>query len=244
MPFGVFFVLRTWLDLDASALLARFLVTVLLVTFVILLRRRSTLEDDALLAGAFLCYVTWALLGWRWLVPPAIAFAGYAWMSPRTIENSRRIHDVPAVLAVWIFAVAWLTVARTTGDLRLLYPFTLVFAAHLAIFGSSRMASDFPTRPIARVAAEAIVKSWLMFFIPFVAIAGVTIATGLLALAAGVAIAVSVLVFARLESARATLRDTHLDLSRWIRQAASAGAASVLAWMTMWAIDRWGLGGW
>jgi phytol kinase len=244
VPLGVFFVLRAWLDLDASALLARFLVTVLLVAIVVLLRRRSTLEDDALLAGAFLCYVTWALLGWRWLVPPAIAFAGYAWMSPRTIENSRRIHDVPAVLAVWIFAVCWLALARATDDVRLLYPFTLVFAAHLAIFGASRMASDFPDRTIARLASEAIVKSWLMFFVPFVATAGVSLANLALALAAGVAIAVSVLLFATIESSRASLRNTSLDLTRWIRQAASAGAASVLAWATLWAIDRWAAGGW
>jgi phytol kinase len=243
VPLGVFFVLRAWLDLDTSALLARFLVTVLLVAIVVLLRRRTTLEDDALLAGAFLCYVTWALLGWHWLVPPAIAFAGYAWMSPRTVENSRRIHDVPAVLAVWIVAICWLTLARATDDVRLLYPFTLVFAAHLAIFGASRMASDFPTRTIVRVAWEAIVKSWLMFFVPFVALAGVSVANVLLALAAGVAIAVAVLLFASIESSRSSLRNTSLDLSRWIRQAASAGAASALAWVTLWAIDRWA-GGW
>src|SRR5262249_6645737 len=138
VPLGVFFVLRTWVELDANALLARFLVTVGLVTCVVVLRRRSTLEDDALLAGAFLCYVTWGLLGWRWLVPPAIAFAGYAWMSPRTAENSQRIHDVPAVLSVWAFAIAWLAFASATRDPRPLYPFTLVFAAHLAIFGASR----------------------------------------------------------------------------------------------------------
>jgi phytol kinase len=115
VPLGVFFVLRTWLDLDIAALSARLCVTVALVAVIVLLRHRSTLEDDALLAAAFLCYVTWALLGWRWLVPPAVAFAGYAWMSPRTPQNSQRIHDVPAVLSVWAFAIGWLTIARATG---------------------------------------------------------------------------------------------------------------------------------
>jgi phytol kinase len=225
VPLGVFFVLRTWWHFDANALLARFIVTVLLVAVVALLRKRSTLEDDALLAGAFLCYVTWALLGWRWLVPPAIAFAGYAWMSPRTDANSQRIHDVPAVLSVWAFAVYWLTLAHATGERGLLHPFTLVFAAHIAIFGASRMASDFPDRTIARVVVEAIIKSWVMFFVPFVLIAGISVANGVLALAAVVAIAVAVALFARMEASRATLRNTSLDVSRWIRQAASAGVA-------------------
>jgi phytol kinase len=243
VPLGVFFVLRTWWTFDTHALLARFIVTILLVFIVVLLRTRSTLEDDALLAGAFLCYVTWALLGWRWLVPPAIAFAGYAWMSPRTDANSQRIHDVPAVLSVWAFAVYWLTLAHATGERGLLHPFTLVFAAHLAIFGASRMASDFPQRGIGRVVAEAIVKSWLMFFVPFVLIVGVSLASGILAVAAGVAIAAAVLLFARMEASRATLRNTSLDLSRWIRQAASAGVASVIGWVALRAIDRWA-GGW
>jgi hypothetical protein len=207
------------------------------------LRRRSTLEDDALLAGAFLCYVTWALLGWRWLVPPAIAFAGYAWMSPRTAENSRRIHDVPAVLSVWAFAIVWLTVARATSDPRALYPFTVVFAAHLAIFGASRLASDFPSRPIGTVVAEAIVKSWLMFFVPFVATIGITPGSVLLAATASIAIAIGALLFAASESRRETLRNTSQDVSRWVRQAASAGAASVIGWMVMEGLRRWMMAG-
>jgi len=243
VPLGVFFVLRSWLDLGVEALFARFLVTVALVTVVIVLRRRSTLEDDALLAGAFLCYVTWALLGWRWLLPPAIAFAGYAWMSPRTPENSRRIHDVPAVLSVWAFAVAWLTLAHLTSDGRPLYPFTMVFAAHVAIFGASRMASDFPTRTIVGVVAEAIVKSWLMFFVPFVAVIGISMPSLLLGAAASVAIATGVLLFAGSEASRATLRNTSLDLSRWIRQAASAGAASLIGWIALRMVARWMEGG-
>jgi hypothetical protein len=41
-------------------------------------RESTTLVDDSLLAGAFLCDVTWALAGWQWLIPPAILFVGYA----------------------------------------------------------------------------------------------------------------------------------------------------------------------
>ncbi len=106
-------------------------------------RRSTTLVDDSLLAGAFLCYVTWALAGWRWLVPPAILFIGYAWFSPRTAENSRRIHSVDAVLAIWIVAIAWLTLSRTLDRPALIYPFTLVFAcAH----GHLRLEPPRPSR--------------------------------------------------------------------------------------------------
>jgi len=241
VPFGVFFVLRIWLDLDAAALLGRFLLTVLLVIFVVLLRGRTTLEDDALLAGAFCCYVTWALEGWRWLVPPAIAFVGYAWMSPRTPENSRRIHDVPAVLSVWAFALVWLALAGGTDPTRAYFPFTLVFAAHLAIFGTSRIASDFPQRSRWGVMAEAIVKSWLMFFVPFIAIAGASRTSLLLALVASVPIVCGVYLFAavQVEAGNASLRNTSLTPRRWIVQACIAGLASFGGWVALAGIEHW-----
>lgn len=240
IPLGGFFILRVWLDLDASALLTRFVVTVALVSVVLLFRRATTLEDDALLAGAFLCYVTWALLGWHWLVPPAVAFMGYAWMSPRTPENSSRIHDVGAVLAVWAFAIAWLTLAHSTGQARLIYPFTLVFAGHVAIFGASRLAGDFPDRPLKRLVMIAIAKSWFMLFVPFLILEGVSTVNVLLALTASAAIAMAALCFVCLQPA---IRHTPIDLSRWVRQAASAAAGSAAGWAAMHVIDRLARGG-
>ena len=126
-----------------------------------------------------------------------------------------------------------------TSDPGVLYPFTLVFAAHLAIFGASRMASDFPARSINAVVAEAIVKSWLMFFVPFVATVGVSRASVLLGAVASMTIAMGTLLFAASEARRETLRNTSQDVSRWVRQAASAGTASLLGWMVMEGVRRW-----
>ena len=240
IPIGGFFVLRIWLDLDTSALLARFVTTGMLVAAVLLFRGTTTLQDDALLAGAFLCYVTWALAGWHWLVPPAIAFVGYAWMSPKTPENSRRIHDVPAVFAVWAVALVWLALARTAGEMRFIYPFALVFAAHVAIFGASRMAGDFPDRPLGRLVTIAIAKSWLMVFGPFLLVEGASSANVLLAVAAGAGISIGAWSFVRVQPA---IRRTPTDLPRWVRQAACAGAGSVTGWVAMQAIDRLARGG-
>jgi phytol kinase len=240
IPIGGFFLLRAWLGLETSALLARFVTTVTLVGVVVLFRRTTTLEDDALLAGAFLCYVTWALAGWHWLVPPAIAFAGYAWMSPKTPENSRRIHDVSAVLAVWAAALVWLTLARSAGEMRLIYPFALVFAGHVAIFGASRLAGDFPDRPLNRLVMTAIVKSWLMVFVPFLLVEGPSTTNVLLALAAGAGIVVAVSLFVGLQPA---IRSTPTDLPRWVRQATCAGAGSAAGWLALRAIDHLARGG-
>ena len=73
--------------------------------------------------------------------------------SPRTPENSRRIHSVDAVLAIWAMAMVWLALARTLGRPELIYPFTLVFACHMAIFGLSRAAHRDRLRSLAQLSA-------------------------------------------------------------------------------------------
>lgn len=234
IPIGGFFLLRAYLPLGVDELLGRFLVTFGLVGAIALSRRSSTLVDDSLLAGAFLCYVTWALAGWRWLVPPAIVFLGYAWFSPRTPENSRRIHGIAAIGAVWIGAVFWLALATARRDSSLFYPFTLVFACHLAIFGLSRLAYDYPRQSVATLTTIAILKSWALVFAPFVLIEGATTMNLLLAVLAAAAIATATIAFERTEPG---IRSTPLDLWRWGRQAASAFGGSVIGWIVMTTLD-------
>jgi phytol kinase len=234
IPIGGYFVLSVYLTLDASALLARFVVTAGLVTVVLLSRHHTTLADDALLAGAFLSYVTWALMGWRWLVPPAILFIGFAWMSPRTPDNSRRVHAVAAVLSVWAAAVAWLIVG-VRGAYAAYYPFTLVFAAHMAMFGTSRLASDFPDQPLPPLVARAVAVSWIAVFVPYVVIAGFGVHHLALAIAAGGLLAGGAAGFTH---TRLSIRHLPLSLRRWAEQAAWAGAVSLIGWMLVHVVDR------
>lgn len=235
IPIGGFFLLRAYLPLDAPALLARSLVTVGLVLAVVVARRSSTLVDDSLLAGAFLCYVTWALAGWPWLVPPAMLFVSYAWFSPRTRENSRRIHGLAVIGAVWSGAMLWLALALVLDEDRLLYPFTIVFACHLAIFGLSRLAYANPRRSLGGLTLEAVTKSWVLLFVPFVVLGGATIEHLQLAALAIMGIAGATLMFVRSQRG---IRDTPVDRGRWIRQAASAAGGSAIGWIAMVLRDR------
>ena len=227
VPIGGYFLLRTFVTLDAPALLLRFLVTTALVLFVVASRHRTTLEDDSLVAGAFLCYVTWALMGWQWLVPPIVVFVGYAWVAPSTTENSRKIHDVPAVLSVWAAALAWLALASATLDHGLLFPFSVVFATHLAMFGISRLASHFRAAPLSTLLVRAIALSWAIVFAPFLFTQGLSRQIAVLSVAAVAAIAVGTVMFVRVQPA---IRSLPISRSRWIRQAACAGVASLAAW--------------
>jgi phytol kinase len=236
IPIGGYFLLRAYLPLDAGALLPRLLVTVALVALIVLARRRTTLEDDSLVAGAFLCYVAWALMGWRWLVGPLAVAVGYRWLSPPTPDNSRRMHDVPAVLSVWAPAIGWLTLARSRGDATLLLPYTVVFGAHLAMFGTSRLGFQFPGRSLAALFARAVVTSWIIVMVPYVLVTGAAASSLLEAAGAVGAIALGAAAFV---AAEPRIRDAPQTPRRWVTQAAAAALASAAAWAMAAAVSRW-----
>jgi phytol kinase len=236
IPIGGYFLLRAYLPLDAAALLPRLLVTVALVTVIVLARERTTLEDDSLVSGAFLCYVAWALMGWHWLAGPLAIVVGYRWLSPPTPDNSRRIHGVPAVLSVWAAAIGWLTLAHTSGDEAMLFPYTVVFGAHLAMFGTSRLGSQFPDRPLPLLFWRAVVTGWAIVMVPYVLVTG-TAGSNLTAVLGAIgAIAIGAAVFVRAEPG---IRDAPLTARRLLYQAGAAGMASAAAWGIAMVASRW-----
>jgi phytol kinase len=234
IPLGGFFLLSVYLTLDLHALLARFCLTAGLVATVLLSRHATTMADDALLAGAFLAYLAWVLAGWSWLVPPAVVYVGYAWVSPRTEVNSRRVHAVGAMLSVWAAAVFWLVVG-SRGQADAYFPYTLVFAAHLAMFGTSRLAADFPTQPLWQHIVRATLLSWALLFVPYAALTWSHPKHVAAALLAGPVLAGVAVGFAR---SNPSIRDLPLTLSRWCEQAAWAAGASIAGWLALHAIGQ------
>jgi phytol kinase len=228
IPIGGYFLLRAYLEMDAAALLARLLVTSGLVVLIVIARRRTTLADDSLAAGAFLCYVAWALMGWPWLVGPFAILLGYRWLSPPTADNSRRMHGVAAIIAVWAAAVAWLALARLAGNPALLLPYTVVFAAHLAMFGTSRLAFQFRDRPLGRLFWQAVVTSWAIVMTPYVLVTGWETGNLLAAAASVAAIALGATLFVRTQP---DIRITESTPRRWVLQGAGAAVASGVAWL-------------
>lgn len=227
IPIGGYFLLRAYLGMDETALLTRLLVTAALVVLVVVARHRTTLHDDSLAAGAFLCYVAWAVMGWHWLIGPIVILVGYRWLSPDTPDNTRRMHDVPAVLSVWAPAVCWLAAAGATGDGRLLFPYTVGFAAHLAIFGVSRLAFQYPDLPLARILTRAVITSSVLVLTPYAAAVGFTAAVVPRVIGGTLAVAAGSMVFSTLQR---SIRNTPQDASRWILQSAAAACATVAAW--------------
>ena len=235
IPVGGYFLLRAYLLMDAPTLLGRFFITLGLVILVLIARHRTTLEDDSLALGAFLCYVAWALMGWPWLVGPLAILVGYRWLSPPTPDNSRRMHGVAAVLSVWVAAVCWLALATASGDRSLLFPYTIVFATHLSMFGLSRLAYQFRAIPVPRLFWRAVLTSALVVLGPLLAAVQPGARNVYLAAAGVGAIAFGTMMFIQVNR---TIRDMPQSPRRWISQAGSAVVASCAAWLLGLGVSR------
>jgi hypothetical protein len=139
-------------------------------------------------------------------------------------DHEQRAHNVHAVLCVSSASLIWLFLYKTIPATDLVFPYTLAFAAHLAMTGVSRLKRGYPHLPGMVVLPAAILAGWLMLFVPYLLAEGVsdeTVTEIFLALG-GVALA-AVGFF----STQPGMDDCPTDAPRWIRQAMWAGVASV-----------------
>lgn len=233
IPIGGYFLLRAYMPMDATALTGRLLITLVLVGLIAVTRRRTTLEDDSLVAGAFLCYVAWAVMGWQWLVAPLAILLAYRWLSAATRDNSRRMHGMPALLSVWAAAVAWISLANAGNSPAMLFPYTIGFGAHLAMFGTSRLAAQFPDTRISSLFARAVVTAWAVVMLPWLIADGSArppVFAAALAVAGLGAIGVGTMLFVRTQP---DIRAASQRPQRWLVQAGAAGIASAAAWVAL-----------
>lgn len=234
IPLVCFLVLKIYLGppcLSVGALIARLVVLLALFVFVLLWRSRSTLDASGVLGAALVGYLAWALGDWRWVVFPLVLFVSYTLLSPRTPFNSRRIHNVHAVMSVSAASLVWLFLARALDRHELLVPYATAFAANLAIIGLARLRHDFPQRSPGSVLAICVLKGWLILFIPFVVIEQLSPSSLWCALAALAGVALAAGLFQVIQPG---MDDCATDVPRWLRQAGSAALGSVFGLLPLY----------
>jgi phytol kinase len=187
--------------------------------------RRSTLIGSALLGVIIVGYVSWALGSWPWLLPPLVLFLSYTLLSPRTPINSRRVHNIHAVVSVCSVGLIWLFLSRILDRPEYLYLFTLSFAAHLAIIGIARLSYDYPRLSGRSLLMICVVQAWLLLFIPYVLLTGFSVQTLVETIFALPAVALAATGFYVLQP---DVRDCPTDTPRWVRQATLAGLGSLV----------------
>ncbi|MFN0085421.1 MAG: diacylglycerol/polyprenol kinase family protein [Blastocatellia bacterium] len=226
IPLAAYFLLERYESMSTGALVARLSFTFLFSAGVFLYRRRTTLNDGALLGVVLLGYVYWWLGGWRWMLPPMILFIGYQLFAPRTEQNARRIHNFHAVLSVCAAGLLWSGLALLLRRGDLLLPYTAAYAAHLAIAGIARLKFDCPNLRTSTVLVTCIFKSWLVMTLVYLLWEGVHAATLMHAAVGLASVAASALAFYAWQP---NMEDCPTDGPRWKRQALVGALGSAIA---------------
>lgn len=221
IPLGGFLLLHIYTAINVSALIYRFIAATALVTGVLLYRSRTTLQASALIASALALYASWGAGGWRWFVAPVILFACYSFFCNEDALQGPRKDSVYAVASVAAAGLLWLFLAKVNNLAYLLFPYTVAYAAHLAILGWTLGVLRDPSQSAWRRGTPVLIKSWLLIFAPYIWIEGATTAAAERALLALLFCAMAFAVFCVIERRHDGLYAD--DGWRWLRQAALVG---------------------
>jgi phytol kinase len=170
IPVGMFILLQIYLPMTAQALFVRLLVMVALVFFVLLWRKRTTLSDSAVLAGALSGYALWALGGLFWLLPPLVLFLVYVRL-PAFPSDARPVQNLHAVTRVMAGGFFWLILHEISEDRQYLIPFFLCMAAHTGNIITARLRVVKPDFSAQRIVLTAVSVPVVLF--AMLALAGV-----------------------------------------------------------------------
>ena len=148
IPLGTFGFLNLYLEVPAEALAWRCGVAVILVFFTLLWRRRSTLDDAALIGASLFGYAALLLGGWVWVLPPLAVFVGHHLMWCRGERGERRrVHSVGAILSIIGVGMVCLLLQTQRPWAGWLWAYTAGFTAHLTIIAVSyRPSESMPRR--------------------------------------------------------------------------------------------------
>lgn len=225
VPLGALALLQDLRDRPEPQLWVALAVLGGLLAVVLAWRRRVALNDSALLAATVYGYVAFTLADARWVVPPLLLYLSHPLLAPVEAGAPRRVVDAAAVTAVGATGLGWLLLSRWLVAPGLFLPYTLAFAAHLAMICAARACHAQPAGGHRRAIAICALRGWAVSLAPFVAMAGGRTSALLAGVVALPGLLAATAFFARWER---RLADRPVDAPRWWRQTAVALAASLL----------------
>jgi phytol kinase len=226
IPVLSFLALKVFVAIDLHYLVVQFVLTLILIGFVALWRKRTTLNDSAILFTVIYGYLCWTLGGWEWMLPPLVLLLTYNSLSPRDVEPHIRPYTVPVALGVGAVGLVWLLLANALDQHRPLYfPYMLSFATQLAMIGAARHQRTGQRQVALKPLAWHSCLSWLLLFAPFVLVEGLQPGWWLQAPAALLSVGAGAGLFALTQSGPDGYRNV---AARWLLQTLCAGLASLI----------------
>ena len=184
VPIGTYAVLVRLLTLDAPVLAGHVFALLALLALAAILRSETTVGGAGVFGAALIAYLTWALGGTAWLIPPALVFVLYArmWPASRELDGlphdpARRPHTSHNVFSVASVGMLWLFVSRAAG-VDLLYPYALAWGCTLAFLGVERMRVARPGWGVVQLAWRAAWRCTLVAISPVVLVVWSRVAVG------------------------------------------------------------------
>jgi len=224
VPLATYVLLKVFLGLSVAELAGHLLVVSALAALGVALRKRSTLDESAMLAAILGGYVIGTLGGWQWLLIPMVVVLRDKAMPSVVVQGTTHFHNLHTVASVITPSLGWLFLARSLGRLDFLFPFALGFAVHQAVFEIAKTRRLGRVRSLASAVTVGGAVAWLLVFAPFVMVQGPSGSTLLHTLWG---LPVVLLAAAGFCAMQPGMEDVPRDVMRWVRQAAWATAGSI-----------------
>ncbi|MGB7933049.1 MAG: hypothetical protein WCH04_12630 [Gammaproteobacteria bacterium] len=226
IPLFSYVLLKTFLELDATALLEHLGYLIGLALFIHIWRKRTTLASNALFGATLWGYAAWAIADWRWVVPPLILIITYTSVTKRTPTDHLRIFDFPVVLANIFGGIIWLLLFWHLQDPRIFAGYAAVFGSDLSIVALVRHRHVHPGASLFYSVLWSIGKGLLLLIPSIVLFQGLSLAAAMSYAGAALAVTVSTVLFTMIQP---RLTQFPVDTARWLRQSVITTSTSLLA---------------
>jgi len=238
VPFAVFVLLTVYTAHTNETLLLRLLMLLCTFGLAYVFRRRTTLDDGALVGAALTGYAGLAVGGWTWLLPPLILLLSYTRLFPNCYPDGRGAHNVHAVVSVTFGGFFCLLLFAASGNTAWYFPYVLSYGIQLALVGAVSLNVTYRNRPLwvggvqAALVATVMVAAILLLAQYATGAAIPVVAYGV----AAVACLVAVGIFSLLQPG---IRDCPVDAARWLRQGGVGTIVAVAGGYLLEGSARW-----
>lgn len=174
IPISAYFLLHWYAELPVASLVVRCVAALIFLAFGFAWRRRTTLHDAAVIGASLACYTAMVVGGVMWVLAPMTVFMLYKFVLPVRYHSMPRVHSLRSVVAVVATGLMWLFAFRCTGNHDYFFSYTLSFAANFVMISCAhlkKLRKNNGAKHPALLAGWSFF-SWLVFFLPYLAMTG------------------------------------------------------------------------
>ncbi|MEM7384145.1 MAG: hypothetical protein AAF514_04300 [Verrucomicrobiota bacterium] len=169
IPVAGWYLISEYMAMDLSTLMGRTAIVLALMLFVLLLRKRTSLDGSSLLGSILFGYGCWALGGWLHLLIVLLFYISHLFATHTVRKQAPLRHDLYAVISIALTGLIWLVLEDRIAPpppSNLIFPFALGMAAHFGIRNFTTLRFLLPDNPKALLTLRSTLKAVGFCFVP------------------------------------------------------------------------------